>query len=627
VLRKDAARLAVLVAMLWFSFAPAAHAGSYTVSSCNAPSGGGTDLAWTVQPYSSIGRAAPDPASFVVPATGGACSATTGLTLTTSPSAAKAVKSNDGAAFVFQAPAGNVVNAVAIWRYGQARPSSSAAASPYWEVIARSGAEAAGSAQLGTTAGTDYCLGNTAWPAYCAVGTTPFAASNAAASYSGINQPFVAFGVECIGATQSQTCVTGDGSAFNAQFQFQGANVAVEDDTPPVVDAGSPTDGWHSPAGALTATGNDGGGLKQMGVTIDGHPVASAAYTCDFHLPSPCPTNPQLSVPLTGLSDGPHPLTVTGTDVVNNGGRADRVVDVDGTPPAVSLVPTQGSRTITFAVSDASSGVQGGQIAIRAKQTDPFTPLPTTLRRGRLLATVPKGKQPSDFGIHVTATDNAGNVTSGQATTMTLNTRLGKHAVKVRHASAAVPYKHVVAVTGRLTTVDGFRLGGQALTVTSTERVSGAKPQFFRTVTTSPTGRFGFSVPAGPSRRIDVTYAGGIDLLHRTRSVTLKVPASSTIHASRTTVFGAATVHFSGHLGLFGARLPKGGKIVVLEAAQHGRWSTVGSTTAHGHKGAWHADAHFRGNPGRFPVRLRIPREAVFPYDLGHSRAITVRVL
>jgi hypothetical protein len=303
------------------------------------------------------------------------------------------------------------------------------------------------------------------------------------------------------------------------------------------------------------------------------------------------------------------------------------VVDIDGTPPALSLVPTQGSRTITFAVSDASSGVQGGQIAIRAKPTDPFTPLPTTLRRGRLLATVPKGKRPSNFGIHVSATDHAGNVTSGQATTMSLNTRLNGHAVKVRRASATVPYEHVVAVTGRLTTVDGFRLGGQVLTVTSTERLAGAKPQVFRTVTTSPTGRFGFTVPAGPSRRIDVTYGGGVDLLHRTRSVTLKVPASSTIHADRTTVSGAATVHFSGHLGLLGARAPKGGKIVVLEAEQHGRWSTVASTTARGRKAAWHAAAHFRGNPGRFPVRLRIPREAVFPYAQGHSRAITVRVL
>jgi hypothetical protein len=619
VLRKDAARLAVLVAVLWF--APAAHAGTYDVLACQATGGGGVNGSWTLEPYNSTGAAPPPLAAFVVPASVGACPAAGTLSAYGQQPAGSAVKNGDGIAFVFRAPAGNTIKTVAIDRYLASRQAGSA--TTYWIGVARAGTGVGDRTIVGTAGGPDYCDGSTAAsPNYCTKGANGTLSPSTEAMAAGTT--VVQWGIEC--QTAGPPCATGDGNT-HALVQLQGADVTVEDDAPPAVDAGSPTDGWHSPASALTATGSDGGGLKQMGVTIDGHPVASASYACDFHLPSPCPTTPQLSVPLAGLTDGPHTVTVTGTDVANNGGRGDRVVDIDGTPPAVSLVPTQGARTITFAVSDAASGVQGGQIAIRAKLTDPFTPLPTTLRRGRLLATVPRGKRPSDFGIHVTATDNAGNATSGQATTMTLNTRLDKHAVKVRHASAAVPYRHVVAITGRLTTVDGFRLGGQPLTVTTAERVSGAQPRPYRTVTTSPTGRFAFTVPAGPSRRVDVTYAGGLDLLHRTRSVTLKVPASSTIHAGRTTVFGAATVHFSGHLGLLGARLPRGGKIVVLEAEQHGHWSTVASTTARGPKAAWHADAHFRGNPGRFPVRLRIPREAVFPYDLGHSRAVVVRVL
>jgi hypothetical protein len=618
VLRKDAARLAVLVAVLWF--APAAHAGTYDVLACQAAGGGGINSSWTLEPYNSTGAAAPPLSAFVVPASVASCPAAGTLSAYGVQPAGRSVGNGDGIAFVFRAPAGNTIKAVGIDRYLAARQAGSA--TTYWIGVARAGTTLGDRTIVGTAGGPDYCDGSTAAsPNYCLKGANGTLSPSSETMPAGTT--VVQWGIEC--QTAGPACATGDGNT-HALVQLQGADVVVEDDAPPVVAAGSPADGWHSPASALTATGSDGGGLKQLGATIDGHPVASASYTCDFHLPAPCPTSPQLSVPLSGLTDGPHTLTVTGTDVANNGGRGDRVVDIDGTPPALSLVPTQGARTITFAVSDASSGVQGGQIAVRAKQTDPFTALPTTLRRGRLLATVPKGKRPSDFGIHVTATDNAGNVTAGQATTMTLNTRLGRHAVKVRHASAAVPYRHVVAVTGRLTTVDGFRLGGQALTVTSTERVAGARPQFFRTVITSPTGRFAFTVPAGPSRRLDIAYAGGPDLLHRTRSVTLKVPASSTIHASRTTVFGAATVHFSGHLGLFGAHLPKGGKIVVLEAEQRGRWSTVASTTAHGPKGAWHADAHFRGTPGRFPVRLRIPREAVFPYDQGHSRAIAVRV-
>jgi hypothetical protein len=620
VLRKDAARLAVLVAVLWF--APAAHAGTYDVLACQQAGGAGINGSWTIEPYNSTGGPPPPVSTaFSVGGPLNSCTYAGALQAYAEPTGTASVANGGGIAFVFRAPAGNTVKTVTIDRFMEARQAGSA--TTYWIGVARAGTTLGGPTIVGTTAGPDYCNGSAAAsPGYCTQGSNGTLSPSTEQIPAGTT--VVQWGIEC--QTAGPPCVTGNGST-HALVQFQGADVTVEDDTPPVLAAGSATDGWHSPAGALTATGSDGGGLKQMAASIDGTAVASAAYPCDFHVPSPCPTNPQLSVPLAGLADGPHTLTVTGTDVANNGGRGDRVVDIDGTPPALSLVPTQGSRTITFAVSDASSGVQGGQIAIRAKPTDPFTPLPTTLRRGRLLATVPKGKRPSNFGIHVSATDHAGNVTSGQATTMSLNTRLNGHAVKVRRASATVPYKHVVAVTGRLTTVDGFRLGGQVLTVTSTERLAGAKPQVFRTVTTSPTGRFGFTVPAGPSRRIDVTYGGGVDLLHRTRSVTLKVPASSTIHADRTTVSGAATVHFSGHLGLLGARAPKGGKIVVLEAEQHGRWSTVASTTARGRKAAWHAAAHFRGNPGRFPVRLRIPREAVFPYAQGHSRAITVRVL
>jgi hypothetical protein len=618
-MRKDAACLAVLCAALLF--ASPAHAGTYDVVSCQASGGAGINGSWTLEPYNSTGAAAPPLSAFVTPASVAGCPAVGTLSAYGDPGTTTSVKNGDGVAFVFRAPTGNTIKSVAVDRYLAARQAASA--TTYWIGLARAGTTLGDRTIVGTTSGADYCDGSAdVSPNYCLKGTNGTLSPSTEAMPAGTT--VVQWGIEC--QTAGPPCATGNGTT-HALVQLQGADVAIEDDAPPLVDAGSPTDGWHSPAGALTATGSDGGGLKQLAVSIDGHPVASTSYTCDFHLASPCPTAPQLPVPLAGLADGSHNVTVTGVDAANNGGRGDRVVDVDGTPPTLNLVPTKGGRTITFAVGDALSGVKGGQIAIRAKQTLPFAALPTTLRGGRLRATVPKGKQPSDFGIEVSAIDNAGNVTSGQATTMTLNTRLGKHLRKVRGGVATVPYKHRVVITGRLTTVDGVPLATLPVVVTTTLRQSHATPQPFRTVITSGTGRFSFSIPAGPSRRVDVTFGGGIDLLHRTRSVTLRVPAGSTIKASRTTIFGAATVRFSGRLGLLGVKLPAGGKIVVLEAEQHGHWSTVASTRARGAKGSWHAEAHFRGNPGTFPVRLRIPREAVFPYDTGHSRAIPIRVL
>ena len=104
------------------------------------------------------------------------------------------------------------------------------------------------------------------------------------------------------------------------------------------------------------------------------------------------------------------------------------------------------------------------------------------------------------------------------------------------------------------------------------------------------------------------------------------MPASATIHAAAESIRGAGSVRFSGRLRLLGTTLPPGGKIVDLQASQRGRWSTVATTRATGANARWHAVARFRGTPGRYPVRLRIRREALFPYELGYSASVTVRV-
>ena len=89
---------------------------------------------------------------------------------------------------------------------------------------------------------------------------------------------------------------------------------------------------------------------------------------------------------------------------------------------------------------------------------------------------------------------------------------------------------------------------------------------------------------------------------------------------------GSGTIRFSGRLRTLGTKLPPGGKIVDLQAAQGGRWSTVDTTRATGRTGTWRATARFRGTPGRYPVRLRIRREAAYPYELGRSRVVRVTV-
>ena len=67
------------------------------------------------------------------------------------------------------------------------------------------------------------------------------------------------------------------------------------------------------------------------------------------------------------------------------------------------------------------------------------------------------------------------------------------------------------------------------------------------------------------------------------------------------------------------------GLVVVLQGRSAGAWRTFADTRTTS-SGRWRASYRFRGVPGRYPVRLRIRRATGFPFELGYSPAVTVRV-
>jgi hypothetical protein len=325
------------------------------------------------------------------------------------------------------------------------------------------------------------------------------------------------------------------------------------------------------------------------------------------------------------VADGRHTLTVIAEDTAGNVGRADRTLDLDGTPPAVARVPVTGRR-IAAVVSDPASGLQGGLIEVRSKRDGAFTALRTTLRNGRLTATVPRSMSPSKVGIRVTVSDRAGNSVSSLVTSMSLSTRIGKRSRKVQNARANVPYGRGVTVLGRLTTTDGAPIPNQVVVLHGVLRQTGAAPQEVARTSTDTGGRFSVTLPASPSRVVTVSYTGAGGFLHRSRTVALRVKASASIHTNDLLISGAGSVRFDGRLRLLGTSLPPGGKLVDLQARSGGRWSTVATTRATGPPASWRAVARFRGTPGSYPVRLRIRREATFPYELGYSPSVVIRV-
>ena len=107
-----------------------------------------------------------------------------------------------------------------------------------------------------------------------------------------------------------------------------------------------------------------------------------------------------------------------------------------------------------------------------------------------------------------------------------------------------------------------------------------------------------------------------------TGSVAVRVPASSTIRASRRVVGAGTRVTFSGRIRRAGQPLPPRGLVVVLQGRAGGVWQTFADTRTT-RAGRWKASYRFRGRPGTYPVRLRIRRANTFPFELGYSPTTT----
>jgi hypothetical protein len=414
----------------------------------------------------------------------------------------------------------------------------------------------------------------------------------------------VTYQVACV--REGGTCATESNGFPLAGMTIYNAVATVRDDAPPTVSAGGAllAGGWHRPDEALTVGAADATGISSL-VATAGAGTGTLATPCDFTRMVPCSDVNAGTIRLTGLGDGRQTLTVTAKDAAGNPATTSATINVDGTAPYVEWQAPSG-RTLVAKVSDALSGVAGGQITVDGAA------VPTTLADGRLSATLPSAPA-AGAQVTVSVTDNAGNTASGVPPRIAIADRL-----RVRNGRA-------VTVRGRLLTPAGGAIANVPIVATTTVSRRGAAAEPAGTALTDARGRFSLKLPAGPSRVVGLTVSGGGGLLPAVRAVAVRVPASSTIHASRRTVGAGTRVVFSGRIRAFGQRLPARGLIVALQGRSAGAWRTFADTRTT-RSGRWSASYRFRGVPGRYPVRLRIRRASGFPFELGYSPAVTVRV-
>ena len=218
--------------------------------------------------------------------------------------------------------------------------------------------------------------------------------------------------------------------------------------------------------------------------------------------------------------------------------------------------------------------------------------------------------------------DNAGNRREGVATKIKL---LGAGKRRVKGGRLTVRHGRAITIRGRVSRLRGARSAARRCSPPWPWPATARPPQRSPPVTTDAKGRFRIRLPKGPSRVLKLSTPGTGENLGATGRLSIRVPARSTMRASSTSLSGPGTVTFSGTVKRLGQPVPTRGLVIILQGREDGRWRTFEDTRTN-QAGAWSVAYRFRGNRGTYPIRAKIRRQSRFPFVLGYSPTVRVRV-
>ena len=314
---------------------------------------------------------------------------------------------------------------------------------------------------------------------------------------------------------------------------------------------------------------------------------------------------------------GPMSVSFAGTD--KGGGMYRVILQVDGQDQAAAPVPDPAGRCAPVDSTDVHSFQW---------------PQPCPLDE-RVTVTMDAAQLPE--GVHTIALqleDAAGNrsVIAGPATRTVVHRgafnggdgavlkRVGRYTVTTSFA------RRTPTLHGTLTR-DGAPVPNALLDVLAQNRVANGHFQKIAEVRTDAQGNYSVRAPAGPSRLLrvaykaylaDPEYASFVDVSHRVRArVELQ---RRTAHVSL-----RGTARFSGRVR--GGFVPRRGKLIELQAFDHGRWRTF-STVRTKSSGRFTARYSFKRVPAprSYRFRARARAESGYPFLLGVSRSVRIRV-
>jgi hypothetical protein len=330
----------------------------------------------------------------------------------------------------------------------------------------------------------------------------------------------------------------------------------------------------------------------------------------------------------------------------------------DPEPPQVAFdAPSASDPTLVSApVTDKVSGLADGTIEISAVGSNTWQTLNTQKDGSRLVARIDDAALSAGaYVLRATAHDQARNEASttqrsdGQQMTVTLplriaagmqagvaRTRIVKRIVRrqgkrrtIRRRVTELKPRGVLRlgaqrqISGRLANRDGQGIAGAEVQVLAS--TGGAPEQLVGVVHTDASGAYTYTAAGSTSRTLRFVYAGSPIILPAQSTVSLVVPAVSTLRVSRRRVLNGQDVMFSGQVR--SQPIPVGGKLIQLEVQLSGRWQTF-RTARTDEAGRWALPYKFARTRGVqwYRFRVELPREAGYPFAAGASKSLRVRV-
>jgi hypothetical protein len=455
-------------------------------------------------------------------------------------------------------------------------------------------------------------------PARVHLGRAPIELGAARVEAAAHSADALRIGVRC---ARTGPCVAG----LQPWARFFSLAVELSDPHAPAVGLSTPGGHLHEAIAVVVAARDEGGGLYERALELDGHRLAVARLCATLpstigaqrHVDSrvPCPLEAPAIIPLEtrALSDGAHRLVARAEDVAGNVRTSSARIVVDNLPPRPGTVTLAGDPS--EALKAQPSGFSGEDVSYeyRWERCDDGGCAEIGGAVSRIY-----GVRPRDHGHRlravVIATDGGGSVRVASARSETLPApatprakRLSGHLTAwlqrgprhLRHTTVTWPTR--VRIRGRLIGSDGHPLARTAVRM----RVrTGGRWRSIAAVRTRGDGRFTTFTPIGASGQVRLAY-GGAEVTLR-----LTVRAYVLVHVRR---HGSFT-QVSGRVR--GGRIPRAGLRLRLQSRGFRRWRT---------RAALHADGLGRFTAsGRAPagarLRVVVPAQHGYPYARGVGR-------